>query len=192
MANASNPISPSWATSINCPMEKKQGKSTLLSACGGCHFSLLLPFIFLQEFMASIFPGLPMDAGNKIYCRHSTRVKLSLQLMCRLAKESSSGKTRFSDFTGITAEGSLEHTEHCMWEILYHKRQKDSSESNTVTIKLLSNHFIQKTDLECTSSIMSQRNYELWYCSEFGGLYQPDGAAPSHVVVYHCPSQHNA
>lgn len=27
MANASNPISPSWATSINCPMKKKQKKT---------------------------------------------------------------------------------------------------------------------------------------------------------------------
>lgn len=77
-------------------------------------------------------------------------------------KRSSSGKACFSDFTGITAEGSLEHTEHCMWEILYHKGQKNSCESNTVTIKFLSNHFDQRTDLTYTSYTMSQRNYEFF------------------------------
>lgn len=80
-------------------------------------------------------------------------------------KGSSSGKICFSDFTGITAEGSLEHTDHCMWEILYYKGQKDSCESNTVKIKLLSNHFNRKIDLACTSSTMSQRNRKrvVWY-----------------------------
>lgn len=41
-------------------------KSPLLLACGGYHFSLLLPFIFLQEFTASILAGLPVDGGNEI------------------------------------------------------------------------------------------------------------------------------
>lgn len=66
----------------------------------------------------------------------------------------------------------------------------------------LNNHFDQKTDLACSSSTMSQRNYvflgdfsmvcTLWYSSEFWGLYRHDGAAPSHVVVHHWPSERNA
>ena len=46
---------------------RKKGKETaLLSACRGYHFSFLLPFIFLQEFTASILAGLPVDGGNEI------------------------------------------------------------------------------------------------------------------------------
>lgn len=66
-ASVPNHSSPSWAASINSAMEKRQQrKSLLLSACRGYHFSFLLPFIFLQEFTASILAGLPVDRGNEI------------------------------------------------------------------------------------------------------------------------------
>lgn len=151
MANASNCISPSWATSINCPMEKKKNnrEKALSYQLVGVVISLFYCHLFSSRNSWPVyFQAFQWMQAIKFTADTQHGSSFGCSSCADWQKGSSSGKARFSDLTGITTEGSLENTEHCMWEILYHKGQNDSCESNTVTIKLLSNHFDQKTDLE--------------------------------------------
>lgn len=116
MANASNPISPSWATSINCPMEEKKNREKALSyQLVGVVISLFYCHLFSSRNSWPVyFQAFQWMQAIKFTADTQHGSSFGCSSCADWQKGSSPGEARFSDFTGITAEGSLEHTEHCM------------------------------------------------------------------------------